>query len=121
MIPDNGICHIEIPAVDLEGVAAFYETVFKWKIQRGVPHETYWFFDSGNICGAFTQKSPEGKDIKLYIKSADIDASLAAVKEAGGAVEREKESLPNNYGFDGEFTDPAGNRMGLWAPAEDNA
>lgn len=122
MIRDNGICHIEIPAADLEQTATFYETVFGWKVQRNVPHEEYWFFDSGNLAGGFErQDEVHNKGIAMYIRTDDVDATLSSIAKAGGVIEEQKTALPNDFGFVGRFTDPTGNRLGLWSPAKEDA
>jgi predicted enzyme related to lactoylglutathione lyase len=45
--------------------------------------------------------------------SEDLDASFAAVREAGGKVVKEPFEFPGGKRF--EFLDPSGNHLSVWA------
>ncbi|MFD0854873.1 VOC family protein, partial [Actinomadura adrarensis] len=55
--------------------------------------------------------SPGGPLVLLY--STDLDASVEAVKRAGGKVVNGPYEFPGGRRF--HFTDPSGNELGVWA------
>ena len=57
--------------------------------------------------------SPGGPLVMLY--SDDLDASVSAVEQAGGAVTNGPYEFPGGRRF--HFTDPSGNELGVWAKA----
>lgn len=110
-------CHIVVPAPDLERARGFYESVFAWRVKAGVPGETYWFFESGNVGGALDRRArPSPGSVVLVLRVADIDACLARVAEHGGTVLRAKSRIGEaSSGFDAYFRDPNGNDLGVFA------
>lgn len=52
----------------------------------------------------------------MLLWSDDLDATVAAVTEAGGTVTREPYAFPGGRRF--SFTDPAGNELGAWQAAD---
>ena len=49
--------------------------------------------------------------------SDDLDATVEAVRQAGGTVTNGPYEFPGGRRF--HFTDPGGNELGAWAKAED--
>ena len=49
----------------------------------------------------------------VVLFSADLDATLAAVKAAGGAVVKEPFAFPGGRRF--HFADPSGNELAVWS------
>jgi predicted enzyme related to lactoylglutathione lyase len=109
-------CHIVIPAPDLELAKVFYERVFGWRVQANVPGRNYWFFESGNVGGAFNdRKTPAPGSTVLVLRVADIDEAVAAIRENGGAVTQEPGAIGEaDSGRDAYFLDPNGNEMGIY-------
>ena len=54
---------------------------------------------------------PGGPLVLLY--SDDLDATVAAVKDAGGTIAEEPYAFPGGRRF--TFFDPSGNRLGVWS------
>jgi uncharacterized protein len=54
---------------------------------------------------------PGGPLVLLY--SDDLDATVAAVKDAGGTIAEEPYAFPGGRRF--TFFDPSGNRFGVWS------
>ena len=54
---------------------------------------------------------PGGPLVLLY--SDDLDATVAAVKDAGGTIADEPYASPGGRRF--TFFDPSGNRLGVWS------
>ncbi len=107
--------YVEIATNDLERSKEFYADAFGWAFNDYGP-------DYAGIQGASADDpevgglnpeatpSPDGVFVQLY--SDDLDASVEAVKAAGGEV------VDGPYGFPGgrrfHFTDPSGNQLGVW-------
>ncbi|MGL5865604.1 MAG: VOC family protein [Dermatophilaceae bacterium] len=53
------------------------------------------------------------------MRSIDLDASLAAVRAAGGIIVQEPFDFPGGRRF--EFTDPDGHQVGVWAETPQDA
>ncbi|MGH3353785.1 MAG: VOC family protein [Nocardioides sp.] len=73
--------------------------------------------------------SPDGKDESggMYpsetpvaplplIRTSDLEAAVAAVEKAGGTIAEPPYDYPGGRRF--IFTDPAGNRLGVYQPTE---
>ena len=55
--------------------------------------------------------TPGGPLVLLY--SSDLEASVRAVRDAGGEVVEEPYDFPGGRRF--HFRDPSGNELGVWA------
>jgi hypothetical protein len=108
-------CHIVIPAPDLELAKAFYEGVFGWRVQANVPGPKYWFFESGNVSGAFNGRTkPASGSIVLVLAVDDVDDAVAKVRANGGSITQEPGAIGEAApGRDAYFLDPNGNEMGI--------
>lgn len=72
--------------------------------------------EPGYIGGGMFPRQPHVDRPVITLAVDDIDATLVAVKEHGGATVGEK--LPvGDMGFAAYFTDSEGNLMGLWQNA----
>jgi predicted enzyme related to lactoylglutathione lyase len=111
------ICHIEIPASDLQVASDFYTAVFGWIVEKDHPTQDYWFFDDGSLRGAFVRKAGPADDIgvKLFLKTDDIDRTLDDIRRHKGIVVRTKHDIGGEYGYSAFFKDPSGNHLGLWS------
>ncbi|MCA8910615.1 MAG: VOC family protein [Planctomycetes bacterium] len=113
----GNICHIEIPAGDLGKSKEFYGTLFNWTFQP--MNETYEFFNDGVNGGALdTDARPSRDGAILVLYCEDIDAKLGEIEKAGGKTVKGKTQIPGHGAHYAYFEDPAGNRMGLYAPAK---
>ncbi len=121
------VIHFEIPADDVERARAFYAATFGWTMrsmpgmgytlvgtapsdERGVPRE------AGAINGGMLPRQAPITAPVITIQVADIDESLALIKQHGGAMVREKMAV-GNIGFAAYFRDPEQNVLGLWQNA----
>lgn len=111
------IVHIEIAANDPAAASEFYHDVFGWKIEADTQYNYYQFQAEGGPGGGFVMVSEETKtkpgDILPHIGTDDIDAALASVNQHGGKTVLPKTEIPG-IGWYGIFTDPTGNRIGLY-------
>ena len=109
-------CHIVIPAPDLGKAHSFYRRAFGWNVQTNVPGPKYWFFESGNVSGAFNGNTkPAVGSIVLVLCVDDMDAAIARIRENGGTVTQEPSAIGEaDTGRDAYFLDPNGNEMGIY-------
>ena len=110
---------ITIPAPDLEKAKSFYSEVFNWRVQENIPGEKYWFFESGNVGGAFDGSgTPSAKAVILTLRVSDIQAAITRISDLGGIVVRGRSRIGEaSPGHDAYFLDPNGNQMGLYQEA----
>jgi uncharacterized protein len=110
-------CHVILPAPNLDKAKSFYETVFGWSVSANVPGTNYWFFNSGNVGGAFdASRNASDRGAVLVIKVEDMQSVLDLVREHGGSVTRGRSRIGEAAaGYDAYFSDPNGNEMGLFS------
>lgn len=114
-VPGN-IVHLEIPAPDIEAAKAFYGRLFGWTFRP--LHDAYWFFDAGNVAGAFdAEKTPTAHGTVLTVMASDVDGKLREAEAAGGRILQPRTEIPGGLGWYGYVADPAGNRIRVWMPA----
>lgn len=123
------VIHFEIQADDIERASRFYRNVFGWDIMQLMKKEDggmdYWGVEtrkSGPGINGGMYKRPEKAEDKAYlfdctISVEDIDAAMAAVKEQGGTITREKDEIPG-VGWFASARDTEGNRFGLMQPTD---
>jgi predicted enzyme related to lactoylglutathione lyase len=110
------IDYLELAVTDLPGSRAFYESAFGWS-----------FNDYGGMYAGIVGPDGKGENGGMYasetpvaplplIRTADLEAALAAVEKAGGTVLDPPYDYPGGRRF--IFTDPSGNRLGVYQPAE---
>jgi len=110
-------CHIVIPSPDLEKAKLFYEQIFGWKTEANVPGASYWFFESGNVNGAFDgSRRPAAQSVVLVMRVTDLRGTLERIVQHGGRVTRNASRIGEaSPGYDAYFLDPNGNEMGLYS------
>lgn len=110
----GAICHLEVPAPDMEQAQAFYTKVFGWEFTPMDPE--YALFSAGAVGGGFDKTAPVGAGGCVLVMAVDdIDAKLAEIKEAGGEELTGKTEISGGHGFCAYFRDPNGNKMGVWS------
>lgn len=119
---NHPVVHIDIPASDTKAAGKFYADAFGWNIQDDSNSNYIMFQAEGGPGGGFANLGDmhgipvKPGDVLLYIDTDDIDASLAKVTSLGGTVLLGKTEIPH-VGWWAVFTDPIGNRMGLFTNA----
>jgi uncharacterized protein len=110
------IDYVELYVGDALGpTKAFYEQAFGWAFNDYGPEYAgiRWRDGDGEVGGLNAARSPVRGGPLVLLYSDDLDATVAAVREAGGEI------VEGPYGFPGgrrfHFTDPAGNELGVWA------
>jgi predicted enzyme related to lactoylglutathione lyase len=108
------LCYVEIPAVDVNRSAQFYERVFGWEMRRRGDGALAFDDTVGEVSGTFvTGRPPAGAPgLLIYVMVADGCAAVDAVVAAGGAIVREID--PHAHEVFAWFADPAGNVLGVY-------
>ena len=120
----NAISWFEIPAIELERAAKFYETIFGiTMIPMDMPNMKMRMFPlddpMNGIGGALVDSSgfhkPSATDGPLiYLNgNPDLQNVLDKVEAAGGKITMPKTEISSEYGDMAVFTDTEGNRIGL--------
>ncbi|MGY1769877.1 VOC family protein [Blastococcus sp. SYSU D00813] len=111
------IDYVELTVTDLDRAQRFYAEAFGWEFTSYGPD--YAGFRDGRAGGAEAGglrrddvvRTGGGPLVLLF--SADLDATVEAVRRAGGEV------VAGPYGFPGgrrfHFTDPDGTELGAWS------
>ncbi|OGC91742.1 MAG: hypothetical protein A2W25_02470 [candidate division Zixibacteria bacterium RBG_16_53_22] len=116
----NNICHWELQTRDPDRAMKFYEPLFGWKVtfekeMNYVLIETPGGQPGGGM-NVVDKIEPSGTII--YVQVQDIEATLNKAEKLGGKIAMRKSPIPN-IGFFGVFTDPEGNKLGLFTPLSD--
>ena len=105
--------YLEMPAPkgSIDSVKAFYARAFDWAFTDYGP--SYAAFSEG-LDGGFdgTPESDLNRPLPV-LYSEDLEATLAAVIEAGGTIVKDIFAFPGGRRF--HFTDPAGNELAVWS------
>ncbi|UDL91655.1 VOC family protein [Mesorhizobium sp. PAMC28654] len=104
--------YLEMPATGgtLDRLKAFYSAAFAWSFTDYGP--TYSAFSEG-LDGSFQADSDEAPAKPLpVLYSQDLEDTLDAVANAGGAIVRPIFPFPGSRRF--HFVDPAGNELAVW-------
>jgi uncharacterized protein len=114
-MPHGKICYLEIPAKTAEASAAFYSSIFGWKVrERGDGNLA--FDDTGCVSGTWVKESDRTPDeqTRTYIMVDSIAETLRQIESAGGRVLTPRTDLGPNIGAFAAFADPVGNEFGLY-------
>ena len=114
------IDYVEFAVDDLEQSKAFYATALGWAFNDYGP-EYAGIKDPGDPdreFGGLSAHSPDsrGDGVLALVRTADADAALASVLEAGGRVQVAMHDYPGGRRF--TFADPSGNVVGVYEPSE---
>jgi predicted enzyme related to lactoylglutathione lyase len=114
-MPHGKICYLEIPANTAETSAAFYSSIFAWKVrERGDGNLA--FDDTGGVSGTWVEEGDRTSDerTRIYIMVDSISTTLEAIESAGGRVITPRTEIGQNMGAFAVFADPVGNDFGLY-------
>ncbi len=109
------IIHVELTAADLEKTAAFYAEAFGWKAEPSPFIGGYLVAETGagdGIDGAIMSREYQQQPAIAWLQVDDLEATLDAVRTAGGAVAGEVQDLPG-VGRLAYVRDPEGTLIGL--------
>ncbi len=111
----NGkICYIEIPAVDIQRSAGFYEKVFGWKTRKRGDGALAFDDGVGEVSGTWVLGRPPMTvpGLLIYVMVDSVAETIDSIVAQGG-------ELVQPIGADApeitaRFRDPAGNVLGLY-------
>jgi predicted enzyme related to lactoylglutathione lyase len=112
--------YFEIPVHDMDRAVAFYESVFRFTLERGeIDGNLMAFFPTdpastgaGGALAMGDSYVPGKQGCRLYFTVDNIDTTLARAIAAGGAVLYPKTAI-GELGFVAEFKDSEGNCIAL--------
>ncbi len=111
----NGkICYVEMPASSVERSAAFYTSVFGWKVRTRVDGSTAFDDGVGEVSGTWKTGRPPMRDVGLliYIMVDSVADTIEKVVANGGEIVQPiGADAPE---ITARFRDPAGNILGLY-------
>jgi len=110
------VIHFEIPVNEPDRAAAFYQRVFGWKFDKWDGPMEYWMVNTGaegapGINGGMLKRG----DVTVTTNTVgvdSVDASVAAVKKAGGKLITSKTPIPG-VGYFAYCEDTEGNVFGV--------
>jgi len=111
----NGkICYIEIPAIDINQSASFYQEIFGWQIRTRGDGSIAFDDAVGEVSGTWVVGRPPSPEpgLLIYIMVDRVAATVESVVAHGGKIVQP-------IGMDApeitaRFSDPAGNVLGLY-------
>jgi predicted enzyme related to lactoylglutathione lyase len=113
------VVHFEITADDPERAGRFYSEALGWKVEvmTGNP---YWLATTGpadarGINGAIMPRENPAEHTVLTIGVGNLEATMEAVRKAGGTADGRIDMIPNVGRFT-YVTDTEGNRVGILEP-----
>jgi len=113
----NPVVHFDIGCKDTGAAGRFYSSLFGWTTQQMGPALMADTGSKEGIQGHFTALGHEPHHYTMfYVQVDDVAASLAKAESLGGKVVVPPQQIPTG-GF-AWFSDPDGNVIGLWKPAQ---
>ena len=125
----SAISWFEIPAVDINRAAKFYEEIFQFKMvtmdmgevkMRVFPVADTMKDIAGVLISVSENHKPSEKEgVVIYLNAnPDVKIILDRVEKAGGKILMEKTTISEEHGYMGFFKDTEGNRVGLHSVPE---
>jgi predicted enzyme related to lactoylglutathione lyase len=113
--PRPRLCYLEIPALNVQQSAAFYEKVFGWDIRGRDSCRPSFSYPGGDVTGAWVTGRAISQEPGLlpYIWVDNIDETLSRIKSSGGQIVEAPSSIAPDTWI-ARFRDPAGNVIGLY-------
>jgi uncharacterized protein len=102
------LCYLQIPALDVQTSAAFYEKIFGWRIERPYPS-----FEAPGLIGQWVSDRSPARDggLLAWINVDGIDDILELVRTSGGEVVAPPS--PDGPRWLATIRDPGGNELGI--------
>lgn len=107
---------LDVTAREAEKTRAFYGALFGWQINVEPAMDYGLISGADGIAGGIGQERPGNQHpagVVAYLPVEDVDAALTRAEQLGGACAVPVWEAPG-LGRMAVFTDPEGNRVGLW-------
>lgn len=112
----HAIDYIEFTVRDLAEAKRFYTAAFGWEFNDyGPEYAGIKAADGDGEVGGMRPGDPATGGPLVILYSDDLEATLDAVKAAGGRVVKEPFGFPGGRRF--HFGDPSGNELAVWTVA----
>jgi predicted enzyme related to lactoylglutathione lyase len=108
----HAIDYIEFTVRDLAAAKRFYGDAFGWTFADYGPVYAGIQGDGREVGGLHQTDQIRTTGPLVILYSDDLEASLKAVRAAGGTILREPFAFPGGRRF--HFADPSGNELGVW-------
>ena len=108
------IDYIELAVVDLAEAKRFYGAAFGWTFNDyGPDYAGIQRLGGGEVGGMRQDATVQRGGPLVILYSEDIEASVTAVRDAGGQIVKQPFAFPGGRRF--HFRDPAGNELAVWS------
>jgi uncharacterized protein len=111
----HAIDYIEFTVRDVGAAKRFYAAAFGWSFVDYGPDYAAIKGTDGEVGGLTRADKMRSAGPLVILYSDDLEASVAAVKKAGGDILQPPYSFPGGRRF--HFADPSGNELAVWAAA----
>lgn len=111
----NGkICYLEIPSIDIQASASFYQKCFGWTIRTDNSGHTSFDDTINEVSGMWVTGTPPMREpgVIISIMVDDASATSQLIRNHGGEIV--KEQVMSSGEIIVHFTDPSGNFFGLY-------
>jgi predicted enzyme related to lactoylglutathione lyase len=114
------VAFFEVISPDHERAQKFYSELFGWQVAPDPAMGGWGLVETGAGEGAIgggigPSTAPDDTGVKIYMRVDDLDAYLDRAEQLGGKRLVPPTDLAGDYGRGAVFTDPDGNRVGLWS------
>jgi predicted enzyme related to lactoylglutathione lyase len=108
------LSYVQIPAINVDESAKFYEEVFGWQVRGGTANHVSFVDTTGDMIGAWITGLATSQEpgVLPYIYVHGVDAILERITANGGEII--KSPYPEGDLWVATFRDPAGNVIGVW-------
>ena len=110
----HAIDYIEFAVRDIAAAKQFYTEAFGWAFTDYGPEYAGIQGPDGEVGGLRQVDEVRAGGPLVVLYSTDLEASLAAVRAAGGKLVQAPFPFPGGRRF--HFHDPSGNELAVWSP-----
>jgi len=119
MAMGSPVAFFEIISPDAARARSFYTELFGWAADANPAFGGYALVDTkagdDAIGGGIGEADEPGEaGVKIYMRVEDLEACLERAEKLGGTTVVPPHDLPGDAGRTAIFTDPDGNKVGLW-------
>jgi predicted enzyme related to lactoylglutathione lyase len=109
------IAYIQIPSLDVDRAAGFYEAVFGWNVRRSSNGEVAFDDTVGEVSGTWITGRPSSSEpgLLIYMLVESVERTLELIRDAGGELVTPLTPQGEGEAF-ATFRDPDGNVLGIF-------
>jgi predicted enzyme related to lactoylglutathione lyase len=111
--PHQAIDYIELTVSDLSAATNFYASAFGWRFKHYGSDYAAILGNGREVGGLRLDTRVTAGSPLVLLYSRDLEATLGAVKAAGGRIVKEPFAFPGGRRF--HFGDTSGNELGVWS------